>query len=79
MPDVVRRLVEVKEAIESLGRELGTPPERAADLADELARMVLVSLSPTRQVEQVSLPEENSVRRADTPAMLTVAELVLLR
>jgi excisionase family DNA binding protein len=77
MPDVVRRLVEVKEAIENLGREIGMSPERAADLADELARVVLVGLAPARQAEQAALPEARAVQPADPPAMLTVAELAL--
>ena len=76
--DVVRRLVEVKEAIENLGRELGAPPERTADLADELSRLALVTLSPALQTEQTATPQPDvAVARpaADPPAMLTVIEM----
>ena len=74
--DVVRCLVEVKEAIDRLGQELGAPLEQVADLADELTRLALVTLSPARRGEPAAEPQLDAVRpAADPPAMLTVAEM----
>ena len=72
----MRCLVEVKEAIERLGQELGAPPEQAANLADELTRLALVTLSPARRGERATEPQPDVVRpAADPPVMLTVAEM----
>ena len=74
--DVVRCLVEVKEAIERLGQELGAPPEQVADLADELTRLTLVTLSPARRGEPAAEAQPDVVRvAAGPPVMLTVAEM----